>query len=59
MSIGDWFKRIFSSSGGTSREGTESIDEVRIDAGGGADRLGADYAGLEAEEAAEADAEPE
>lgn len=60
MSIGNWFKRFFSSPASTdasadvaAETGDEkTIDEARIDAGGGGP-MTADYAGLAANEAAE------
>ena len=49
MSIGNWFKRLFSS----AAPGDEtSVDEARIDAGGGGGTWAGGYAGEEADEVA-------
>jgi len=61
MSIGNWFKRIFSSPAGTdapadvAAETNDEIDinEARIDAGGGSTMRGGEYAGMQADSVAE------
>ncbi len=61
MGLGDWFKRLFSAPARTDApldvanetDDEKTIDEERIEAGGGAASASADYSGLEAGEAAE------
>jgi hypothetical protein len=50
VSIGDWFRRLFSAPPGDDA-GSESLDEQRIESGGGGAIRG--LAGIEADEVAE------